>query len=232
QTEFGKYHLKRVLGYGSSGIVYCAVDTFSGKEVALKVFGRNTLDDVRLGERTRGQFMREASLAGRLDHPHIISIYEAVVNDETGYVAMEYVPGGNLNTHTSPQTLLPVNDVIQIGFKSCSALDYAFRQGIVHRDIKPANILFVEGTNIKLADFGSALLKAVDLPPDRIIGTPSYMWPEQVSAQPLTHHSDMYAMGVVLYELLTGQVPFSAATTEELFHRIVHEDPVAPSTVR
>ena len=113
--------------------------------------------------------MKEASLAGRLAHPHIVSIFEAVVRDDDGYVAMEYVPGGNLLRYTKSDALLPVNDVVQIGFKSCSALDYAFRQGIVHRDIKPANILIADGTNIKVADFGSALLRAVDLPQeDRI----------------------------------------------------------------
>ena len=232
QTQFGKYELKRVLGDGASGTVYCAVDTFSGEEVALKVFDRKTLDHSRLGEQTRGHFMKEAALAGRLDHPHIISIFEAVVQDNEGYVAMEYVPGGNLKLHTSPETLLPLNDVIEIGFKSCSALDYAFRQGIVHRDLKPGNILIVEGTNIKVADFGAALLRTVELQPERIVGTPSYMSPEQLTNKPLTHHSDMYAMGVVLYELLTGRLPFSAPDREDLFKKILYEEPAPPSAVR
>ncbi|HKA43322.1 MAG TPA: serine/threonine-protein kinase [Burkholderiales bacterium] len=232
ETQYGKYELKRPLGTGGSGTVYCAVDTFSGKDVALKIFDRKALDDSQVGERTRSQFMKEASLAGTLAHPHIISIFEAMVREDDGYVAMEYVPGGNLLRHTKPDALLPVSDVIQIGFKSCSALDYAFRRGIVHRDIKPANILIVDGTNIKVADFGSALLRAVDAPSDRIIGTPSYMSPEQLSGRPLTAHSDMYAMGVVLYELLTGQRPFGGKTMEELFHRIKHDEPAPPSALR
>jgi serine/threonine protein kinase len=176
--------------------------------------------------------MKEASLAGRLAHPHIISIFEAMMQDDGGYVAMEYVPGGNLLPHTKSDALLPVNDVIEIGFKSCSALDYAFRQGIVHRDIKPANILIVDGTNIKLADFGVALLRTVDVPSDRIVGTPGYMSPEQVTGRVLTQYSDMYAMGVVLYELLTGQRPFYARTMEELFRKILKGEPAPPSAVR
>src|SRR5262249_2451785 len=155
-------------------------------------------------EGTRTEFMNEAALAGRLSHPHIAAIYEAVLQGDSGYVAMEYVPGGNLLQYTKSSSLLPVNDAIQIGFKSCSALDYAFRQGIIHRDIKPANILVAQGTNIKLADFGSALLRATDTQPTLVVGTPSYMSPEQMMGAQLTHHSDMYAMGVVLYELLTG----------------------------
>jgi len=232
QTQFGKYELKRPLGSGASGTVYCALDTFAGREVALKVFDRNVLHDPKMGELTRGQFMNEAALAGRLSHPHIVAIYEAVMQDDAGYVAMEYVAGGNLLQFTDPDSLLPVEDVIQIGFKSCSALDYAFRQGIIHRDIKPANILVTQGTSIKVADFGSALLRSTEQPADTVVGTPSYMSPEQVAGRALTHHSDMYAMGVVLYELLTGQRPYTAPTMKELFLRIAHEIPAAPGTLR
>jgi serine/threonine protein kinase len=232
QTRFGKYELMRPLGSGASGTVYCALDTFAGKEVALKVFDRKALKDQQMGELTRGQFMNEAALAGRLSHPHIVAIYEAVMQEDSGYVAMEYVAGGNLLRYTRPDGLLPVADVIQIGFKSCSALDYAFRQGIIHRDIKPANILVTEGTNIKVADFGSALVHRLDVREESVVGTPSYMSPEQIRGLELTHHSDMYAMGVVLYELLTGRRPFAAPTIEELAKRIILETPPAPGTLR
>ena len=232
QTQFGKYEVKRPIGSGASGTVYCALDTFSGQEVALKVFDRKVLHDPDMGELTRGQFMNEAALAGKLQHPHIVAIYEAVMHGDTGYVAMEYVAGGNLLPLTKPEGLLPVNDAIQIGFKSCSALDYAFRQGIIHRDIKPANILVSQGTNIKVADFGSALLRTAEAPGQMIVGTPSYMSPEQMTGQPLTHHSDMYAMGIVLYELLTGSRPFIGASMEELFHKIANEEPQPPSAIR
>ena len=232
QTRVGKYELKQLLGEGASAKVYLALDTYANTEVALKVIDKHVLDDTGAGELTRGQFLNEASLAGKLAHPHIVAILEAVMDEDTGYVAMEYVPGGNLARFTKPEGLLPVEDVIQIGFKSCSALDYAFRQGIVHRDIKPANILVVEGTNIKVADFGAALLKSVESTQDLVVGTPSYMSPEQITGAALTHHSDMYTMGVVLYELLTGQRPFTASSMAALFQKITQEKAVAPSAAR
>jgi len=232
QTRVGKYELKKLLGEGASGKVYLALDTYANTEVALKVLDKDVLDDTGAGESTRGQFLNEAALAGKLAHPHIVAILEAVMDEDSGYVAMEYVPGGNLARFTKPEGLLPVEDVIQIGFKSCSALDYAFRQGIVHRDIKPANILVVEGTNIKVADFGAALLKSVESTQDLVVGTPSYMSPEQITGAALTHHSDMYTMGVVLYELLTGQRPFTASSMAALFQKITQEKAVAPSAAR
>ena len=232
QTQYGKYTLRRALGAGASGTVYCALDTFSGKEVALKVFDPKALHDPDMGELTRGQFMNEAALAGRLSHPHIVSIFEAVIQEESGYVAMEYVPGGNLLRFTRPDGLLPVSDVIQLGFKSCSALDYAFRQGVIHRDIKPANILVAQGTNIKVADFGSALLRTAEKVDQIVVGTPSYMSPEQMAGKELSHHSDMYAMGIVLYELLTGKRPFVAGNIDDLYRKITTEAPAHPGAIR
>lgn len=232
QTKIGKYELKKLLGEGASAKVYLALDTYTGTEVALKVIDGKVLRDAEVGEMTRGQFMNESSLAGRLAHPHIVGIFEAVMGEDSGYVAMEYVPGGSLDQYIKTGALLPMEDVIQIGFKFCSALDYAFRQGIVHRDIKPANVLVAKGTNIKIADFGAALLKTDQADQDLLVGTPGYMSPEQIDGSPLTHHSDMYAMGVVFYELLTGQRPFIAATLPELFRKIAQEDPKPPSVLR
>lgn len=232
QTRIGKYELKKLLGIGASGKVYLAFDTYSEKDVALKLLDAEFLHDANMGEFTHGQFMTEASLAGKLSHPHIVSILEAVTEENTGYIAMEYVPGGDLKRFTKSENLLPVEDVIQIGFKSCSALDYAFRQGIVHRDIKPANVLIVEGTNIKIADFGAALLKTAQTTQDLRIGTPHYMSPEQISGSELTLQNDMYAMGVMLYELLTGQRPLTGSTLQELFERVIKEDPRPPSALR
>jgi eukaryotic-like serine/threonine-protein kinase len=231
-TQIGKYQLRRLLGEGASGKVYLALDTFSGEDVALKVIDQERLRDPKLRDSTRRQFMSEASLAGKLAHPHIVSIFEAVLQDDAGYVAMEYVPGGNLLKFTAPGNLLPVEDVIQIGFKSCSALDYAFRQGIVHRDLKPANILVKEGVNIKVADFGAALLQSVESTQQWVLGTPGYMSPEQIMGGALTLHSDMYTMGVVLYELLTGRRPFISSDMEELFKKIRQREPVRPSAIR
>jgi serine/threonine protein kinase len=176
--------------------------------------------------------MNEASLAGKLTHPHIASILEASVTKDSGYIAIEYVPGGDLSQYTVTGNLLSPENAIQIAFKCCGALDYAFRQGIVHRDIKPANILVVSGTNIKVADFGAAYLCKAPEKQIAAIGSPSYMSPEQVRGEPLGHHSDMFALGVVLYQLFTGQLPFVAPTLEGLLAKILDEAPVAPSSRR
>ncbi|MGQ0651383.1 MAG: serine/threonine-protein kinase [Betaproteobacteria bacterium] len=182
------------------------------------------------------QFMNEASLAGKLQHPHIAAILEASVNRNEGYIALEYVPGGDLTQYVQPGKLLPPEQAIQVAFKCCGALDYAYRQGIVHRDIKPANIMVVTGTNIKVADFGAAYLKsgsgAAAQSGGEVFGSPYYMSPEQIEGAELGHHSDMFSLGVVLYELFTGQRPFTAGSLPELFHKIQHEPAVPPSAVR
>ena len=228
----GKFELKRMLGKGASGTVYLALDTFSGQEVALKVLDPEIVSDPEFDRTHSKQFMNEASLAGRLSHPHIAEILEAVLGDGAGYIAIEYVPGGNLSQFTSPENLLPVEDAFEIAFKCCGALDFAFRQGVVHRDIKPANIMVVSGTNVKVVDFGAAYLqKALDTQITDI-GSPLYMSPEQILGEPLGHHSDMFALGVVLYELFTGHRPFVKPSIAELFDMILGEDPIAPSTLR
>ena len=160
RLQVGKYDVQKLLGKGSTGTVYLAKDTFTGREVALKTLEPEVFRDERFGAMHRSQFLNEASLAGKLRHPHIVAILDAVVGEESGHIAMELVTGGDLSQHSKPDTLLPPGDVLQIGFKCCAAMDYAYReQGIVHRDIKPANIMIARGTDIKIADFGAAFLK-------------------------------------------------------------------------
>jgi eukaryotic-like serine/threonine-protein kinase len=230
--QIGKYDIRRLLGKGATGIVYLAVDTFSGGEVALKVIEPEVFRDPQFGAVYRSQFLNEASLAGKLKHPHIAAIFDAVVQEDSGHIAMEAVLGGDLSKHVSADTLLPVADVLQIGFKCCGALAYAFSEGIVHRDIKPANIMIAQGTEVKIADFGAALLRKAQSVQTASIGSPYYMSPEQLEEAPLTHHSDMYCLGVVLYELLTGQRPFQADSLETLVDKILHQQAAPPSSVR
>lgn len=230
--RIGKFELRKVLGKGTSGTVYLAVDTFSGQDVALKVLDPEIVAGQELEKSHTKQFMNEASLAGKLSHPHIAAILEAAVTEDVGYIAMEYVDGGNLSQFTQPGKLLPVADTIEIAFKSCGALDYAFRQGIVHRDIKPANIMVSGGTNIKVTDFGAAYLHQAQQTQIADIGSPLYMSPEQITSQQLDHRSDMFALGIVLYELLTGTRPFAASSLSELFRIILSVEPAAPSTLR
>ena len=226
--NLGKYELKDLLGKGSSGAVYRALDTFSGNEVAVKVIDPAVFQDPEFGAVLRKQFLKEASLAGKLNHPHIACILDAVVTDDAGYIVMEYVPGVTLSRHVDAEHLLPPEDAIQIGFKCCGALDYAFRQGIIHRDIKPANIMIVDGNDVKITDFGAAFLHNRDVTQAVNIGSPAYMSPEQVGAKPLTHATDMYCLGTVLYELLTGRRPFAADNITELIRKILDEEPLPP----
>jgi eukaryotic-like serine/threonine-protein kinase len=145
---------------------------------------------------------------------------------------MELVTGGDLSQHAKPETLLPVPDVLQIAFKCCGALDYAAKEGIVHRDIKPANIMIAGGTEVKIADFGAAMLKKSQVVQTAALGSPYYMSPEQVQGKTLTFHTDMYSLGVVLYELLTGTRPFVGDNIDVLLGKILKAEPAPPSEVR
>lgn len=229
--QIGKYDIQQLLGKGATGTVYLARDTFSGTEVALKVIEPEVFSDPEFGTVYRAQFLNEASLAGKLKHPHIVTIHDAVVMEDAGHIAMELVTGGDLSQHVKPETLLPIADVLQIGFKCCGALDYAFREGIVHRDIKPANIMIAQGTDVKIADFGAALLRKTQVGQSASMGSPFYMSPEQLENRELTLHSDMYSLGVSLYELLTGTRPFTADSMDALMEKILRQDPAPPSSL-
>jgi tRNA A-37 threonylcarbamoyl transferase component Bud32 len=231
--QIGKYDVQRGLGKGATGTVYLAKDMFTGREVALKTIEPEVFRDPEFGAVYRTQFQNEASLAGKVRHPHVVSIFDAVVGEDSGYIAMELVTGGDLSQYARPDKLLPVADVLQIGFKCCGALDYAYREvGIVHRDIKPANIMVSKGTDIKIADFGAAFLRKSQVVQTTAMGSPFYMAPEQIEGKEPTFHSDMYSLGVVMYELLTGRRPFSADKLEELVRKILNEEPPPPSSLR
>jgi serine/threonine protein kinase len=228
----GKYEVQKLLGKGATGTVYLAKDTFSSREVALKTIEPEVFRDPEFGAVYRQQFLNEASLAGKLRHPHIVAILDAVMQEHSGYIAREYVAGHDLSRHTRPGHLLPVADVLQMGFKCCGALEYAFKEGIVHRDIKPANLMLAEGGDVKILDFGAAYLRKSQVVQTAEMGSPYYMSPEQLQGQELTFHSDMYSLGVTLYELLTGQRPFTADRMEALRRKILQQPPVGPSKLR
>lgn len=226
-NRIGKYQIRRELGEGAASTVYLAYDEFYNADLALKVYHPDSL----MGP-GRGQFVSEAALAGKLVHPHIVTILDAAADAQATYVAMEYVPGGNLHRYTAAKHLLPVQDVIQIAFKCCGALDYAYREGVVHRDIKPANILVSEGTEVKVGDFGAAFITALETTHNVRMGSPSYIAPEQIRDDVLTHQSDMFSLGVVLYELLCGVRPFRGANTMDTLDQVLRLTPPAPSQLR
>jgi len=230
--KIGKYQVIRQLGRGATSLVYLALDPFTNRQVAIKVVQQEVLGDQEHGRRFRKLFLTEASLAGKLAHPHIAAIYDAVADDEASYIVMEFVDGGTLEQHVKVDNLLPIGKVIEIVFKCCKALDYAHRHGVIHRDIKPANILLAKDTDIKISDFGAALTSASETTQVSGIGSPAYMSPEQVQEQPLSHQTDIFSLGVVMYQLLTGTLPFKATNNYSMVFQIINVDPPPPSIFR
>jgi serine/threonine protein kinase len=223
QMRIGKYLLKKKLGAGASGSVYLALDEFSGREVALKFYEAGKSADI--SSFARSQFLTEAALAGRLWHPHIALIMDACSDDTMSYVVTEFVPGGSLAQFTGPRSLLPVSEIVEIGFKCSGALDYAFRNNVIHRDIKPANILRNAQTQVKISDFGVAFIRNATHTQIMDAGSPYYASPEQATGSELSHQSDMFSLGVVLYEMLAGKRPFTGETTGQVLHKLVSADP-------
>ncbi len=228
-SRLGKYEVLREIARGSMGIVYLGHDMYIDRPVAIKVAHSDQLDDEESGERYRKMFFNEAHTAGRLTHPNVISIYDAGVEGEICYIVMEYVEGGQtLKPFCRSDNLLPLERVVEIGFKCARALDYAHRQGVIHRDIKPTNILVRQDLDVKLADFSIAQLSKMDTTetlPLGLVGSPRYMSPEQISEEFITGQTDIFSLGVVLFELLTGRHPFYADNFSRLVQKILTEAP-------
>ncbi len=231
--QFGKYKVIKKLGQGATSTVYLGYDSFGGREVAIKVLKPEILNDPKTGGIHKKQLLTEASLAGKLSHPHIISIFDAVMEGDISYIVMEYVGGGTLEQHATPDNLLPIPLVVEYMFKCCRALNYAQFNGVIHRDIKPANILLTREGDIKISDMGAAIvLTNLDQTQISDIGSPVYMSPEQIRGEPLTHQTDIYSLGVVMYCLLTGQLPYSAKNVATLFHQVLTKELIPPRQYR
>jgi serine/threonine protein kinase len=229
--KIGKYEIIRKLGEGATSSVYLARDPFADREVAIKKVAPGTFKESG-GNVLHRLFLNEASLAGRLVHPHIVEIHDAVADGDEAYLVMEYVDGGTLQRFTRGDNLLALGDVIEVIYKCARALDFASRLGVIHRDIKPANILITEGNDIKVTDFGSAAMLLTQHTMVEGIGTPAYMSPEQHLNKPLNHQTDIYALGVVMFQLLTGRFPFEAGNIAALAHQVLNDDPPLPSEYR
>jgi serine/threonine protein kinase len=231
-SKIGKYEIVRELGRGATSAVFEAVDPFTSRRVAIKWVLPEALRDREHGKRYRKLFITEASLAGKLAHPHIATIYDAVAEDDGSYIVMEYVDGGTLERFARVDSLLPIAQVLEIVFKCCKALDYAAKQGVIHRDIKPANILLTKDNQIKITDFGAALTNSTQTTQVSGIGSPAYMSPQQVKELALTHQTDIYSLGVVLFQLLTGRLPFQASNNYSLIYHVINSEPPPPSRYR
>ena len=231
--KIGKYQVIKRLGEGATSEVYLCHDPFGDREVAIKVVFPDALsNDDENRNLFRKLFVTEASLAGKLAHPHIVQIYDAVVDEGISYVVMEYVDGGTLEPHCNPDALLPVDTIVEIIFKCTRALDFANRSGVIHRDIKPANILLHGETDIKISDFGSALITTSMVTQVSGIGSPAYMSPQQIKEHPLTPQTDIYSLGVVMYQMLTGQLPFQASNNFSMMYQITNVEPAPPASLR
>jgi len=232
-AQIGKYPVVRKLGEGATSDVYQCNDPFNLRDVAIKVAFPESFQDPARGKVYRKLFLTEAKLAGKLQHPHICQIFDAVADEKLHYIVMEYVDGGTLEKYCSPDTLLSVENTVEIAFKCTRALEFAHKLGVTHRDIKPANILYMDGTDVKITDFGAALIATSrDTTQVSAIGSPAYMSPEQVKEHPLDHQTDIYSVGVVMYHLLTGRLPFQAVNNFSLIYQITNVDPEPPSAYR
>jgi serine/threonine-protein kinase len=224
-ARLGRYAIINELGKGAMGVVYRARDPMINREVALKSIPLAAEFEGEELEQARLKFFREAEMAGRLSHPHIVTIYDAGEHDGTAYIAMELLRGVHLVEYTDPARLLPPAIAIEIIARLSGALNYAHEQSVVHRDIKPANIMFdAAGGELKITDFGIARL--TDSGRTRtgiVLGTPSFMSPEQLQGRPVTGHSDLFSLGVTLYQMLAGQLPFRADSMPALMLKIAHE---------
>jgi serine/threonine protein kinase len=231
-SRLGKYEIVKQVGKGATATVYLAHDPFAQRAVAIKVVEAAVFQNGESGRIARKLFVTEASFAGKLKHPHIVQIYDAVADADPCYIVMEYLAGGTLEPNTRAENLLPVPEVVGIIFKCSRALDFAHHQGIIHRDLKPANILRGEGTDVKISDFGAALSLSSDQSYIDGIGSPAYMSPEQIVGVALGPQSDMFSLGVVFYELLTGHRPFDGSNNIALAYQIQTGEPPPPSTLR
>jgi eukaryotic-like serine/threonine-protein kinase len=230
--KVGKYEIIKELGRGATSSVYQAYDPFQSRQVAVKVVFPEALGDKEYGKRYRKLFVTEASLAGKLSHPHIVAIYDAVADDEASYLVMEYVDGTTLEQYSRHDSLLPIQRIVEISYKCARALEYASRQGVIHRDIKPANILLSGESDIKISDFGAALTVAAETTQVSGVGSPAYMSPEQVKELPLTYQTDIFSLGVVMFQLLTGRLPFQGANNYSMIYQIINAEPPRPMQVR
>ena len=224
--KIGRYEIVAELGRGAMGVVYKATDPNIGRLVALKTM-RLDLHGIAHEEMAR-RFRHEARAAGTLSHSNIVTIYDAHEVDGLFYIAMEYIEGETLQALLLEHKALPTEKVIAYTKQICAGLDYAHGKGIIHRDIKPANIMITPHETVKIMDFGIAKTGAGLTSAGRVLGTPSYMSPEQVRGRPIDGRSDLFGLGVMLYEMITGEKPFTGDSITTIIYKIVNEQPIAP----
>jgi serine/threonine protein kinase len=234
-TRVGKYRVDGLVGRGSVGVVFKGYDEQIDRPVAIKSLRLDILSGVADRDNLLKRFSTEARSAGRCVHPNIVTVFDYVEQDDTPYIVMEFVDAGTLENVINSGTMVPLRQIGEIMTQLVLALEHAHSKGIVHRDVKPANILCPTASSIKVTDFGVARFDAIGLTnPDGIgaIGTPNYMSPEQFLGRPVDGRSDLYASGVILFEMLTGAKPFVARDLTELMRKLLNDTPPRLSTLR
>jgi serine/threonine protein kinase len=226
--KLGRYEIIETLGRGAMGVVYKARDPLIGRTVAIKAIDLQALEPDEKA-RYEARFRQEAKAAGSLNHPNLVTIHDLGESDDVAYIAMEFLEGRELSKVAN----FSVDDALNIAIQAASGLHYAHQHGIVHRDIKPANIMLLKNNQVKICDFGIARLASPLLRTKTgiIMGSPLYMAPEQIQSKPVDNRSDIFSLGIVLYEMLTGSTPFSASTSDKVMLSIINETPAAPSTL-
>ena len=230
EKKIGRYEVISVVGRGAMGTVYKALDPLIERTVAIKTISL----DFSAAERAEFEerFFREAKSAGRLSHPNIVTIYDVGETDDEAFIAMEFLEGQSLRELLDSGVVLEIPQICRIAKRIASALDYAHSNQVVHRDIKPGNIMIGRNREIKIMDFGIAKVASDSRTIDgTLLGSPKYMAPEQILGQPVDGRADLFALGALLYEMLTGRAPFSGDNLNTIMYKIVNEDPVRPSKV-
>ena len=220
-----KYELKEEeLGRGACGIVYKGFDPFVQREVAVKIAKSDTRLSAEKTRQSQRDFFTEAHAAGKLQHPHIVALFDAGVENDLSYIVMEYIDGDTLlESCRSKGPRLPISKIVDVIFKSAKALAYSHSQGVLHRDIKPSNIMMNSAGDARIMDFSIAeITHNLSYTPDQVMGSPAYMSPEQVRKETLGAASDLYSLGAVMFQLLTGQAPFPSKDVQEVFKAILH----------
>ena len=231
--KVGKYVIVKEVGRGSTGVVYLSHDPYYRRDVAIKVYNLESHDEDR-ARVTRKMFLSEAHMVGMLQHPNILPIFDAGEEEGHYYIVTEHVHGARtLSAYCKPDNLLPIDDVVEIMYKCAKALHYAHSRGVIHRDIKPSNLMLTQANDVRIIDFGIALVADSEISRiEGIAGSPSYMSPEQVQSLEISNRSDLYSLGAVMYELLTGFRPFRGGNLSKLLHQIVYATPQPIHTLR
>jgi eukaryotic-like serine/threonine-protein kinase len=228
--NYGRYQIVKELGKGSMGVVYQAYDPQIDRSVAIKVLRQDRLTSEAFIQR----FLREAKAIGRLSHPNIVTVYDVGEDQGTVYIAMEFLDGEPLHKIMEGKRF-GLQEILHLGIQVAETLDYAHQKGIIHRDVKPGNIILQSSGQIKITDFGIAHIEdtsaSMQTQSGEILGTPAYMSPEQVVGQPIDGQSDLFSLGIILYELSSGKRPFGGENLTAIFHSITQTDPPEPAKI-